>query len=63
MYTNKNKLGIAYNVFDGEELLEKSILSVRNVADFICVVWQRVSNQGNFADPYVEVFLNTLKLN
>lgn len=61
MYTNKNKLGIAYNVFDGEELLEKSILSVRNVADFICVVWQRVSNQGNFADPYVEVFLNTLK--
>ena len=58
---SKSKLGIAYNVFDGEELLEKSILSVRNTADYICVVWQRISNMGNFADPYLEVFLNSLK--
>ena len=51
------------NLFDGDELLEKSILSIRNVADYVCVVWQRVSNKGNFADPYLEVFLNKLWTN
>lgn len=61
MSEKKNKLGIAYNLFDGEELLEKSVLSIRNVADYVCVVWQRVSNNGNFADPYLEVFLIKLK--
>ena len=61
MSEKKSKLGIAYNLFDGEELLEKSILSIRNVVDYVCIVWQRVSNKGNFADPYLEVFLNKLK--
>ncbi len=36
------KLGVAYNVFDGHELLEKSILSVRNCAAFVVVVWQKI---------------------
>lgn len=40
------KLGIAYNLFDGEELLEYSIKSVRNNADFISVIYQEVSYHG-----------------
>ncbi len=36
------KLGVAYNVFDGHELLEKSILSIRGCAAVVVVVWQRV---------------------
>jgi len=44
------KFGVSYNVFDGEELLEKSILSVRESVDFISVVYQLVSNFGNPAD-------------
>ena len=40
------KLGVAYNVFDGEELLEISIMQIRQHVDFICVVYQEVSNFG-----------------
>jgi hypothetical protein len=40
------KLGISYNVFDGEELLECSIKSVRENVDYISVVYQTVSNYG-----------------
>jgi hypothetical protein len=49
------KLGIAYNIFDDSiELLEKSILSVRNVADYITVIYQDISNMGNQS----EIFIN-----
>jgi len=41
------KLGITYNVFDSEELLEYSILQVREFAHIISVVYQEVSNFGN----------------
>jgi hypothetical protein len=41
------KLGITYNVFDSEELLEYSILQVRDFAHIISVVYQEVSNFGN----------------
>ena len=41
------KLGSSYNLFDGEELLESSINSIRNGVDFISVVYQTQSNQGN----------------
>ena len=37
----KMKLGIAYNLFDGEELLEASVKSVRGCADYICVIYQK----------------------
>lgn len=40
------KLGIHYNAFDALELLEASIDTVRPLADFICVVYQEVSNMG-----------------
>ena len=41
------KLGVSYNLFDGEELLEGSIKQIRQHVDYISVVYQRVSNFGN----------------
>jgi hypothetical protein len=40
------KLGVVYNLFDGEELLKESIKSVRDNVDFIVVVYQTISNFG-----------------
>lgn len=39
------KLGVSYNVFDGIELLEPSVLSIRGNVDHISVVYQDVSNR------------------
>ena len=43
----EKKLGIAYNVFDGEELLPYSLQCVRDTAHYIVVVYQTTSNFGN----------------
>jgi len=40
------KLGVSYNLFDGEELLESSIRCVREHVDYVSVVYQTVSNYG-----------------
>ena len=40
------KLGLAYNLFDGEELLEYSLRSIRNNVDYISVQYQEISNHG-----------------
>jgi hypothetical protein len=45
------KLGAAYNVFDGEELLWRSIESIRPVVQFVAVVYQTTSNFGDAAGP------------
>lgn len=45
------KLGVYYNFFDGEELLEGSIKSIRDNVDHIIVVGQEVSNFGNKGNP------------
>jgi hypothetical protein len=55
------KLGVAYNLFDGEELLEFSAKSIRNCVDHILVVYQDVSNYGNKTSTDVLGLLNTLK--
>lgn len=55
------KLGIAYNLFDGSELLEFSAKSVRNCADYIVVVYQDVSNFGNGSNVNVLNLLSGLK--
>lgn len=44
------KLGVTYNVFDGIELLEPSIKSVINSVDYINIVYQTISNYGEFYD-------------
>jgi hypothetical protein len=54
------KYGISYNLFDGEELLEKSINTVRDSVDFISVVYQEVSNIGNKVDFEIKDFLTDL---
>lgn len=57
----KFKLGIAYNVFDGEELLEASIKSVRPEAEYITVVYQLTSNFGQSASENLMPLLIDLK--
>ena len=54
------KLGVAYNVFDGEELLEYSIKSIKAFVDFIVVVAQETSNYGN-TNPNLRKTLLELK--
>lgn len=41
------KLGVAYNFFDGEEILPYSIRSIRDQVDYICLIYQETSNWGN----------------
>ena len=56
------KLGIAYNIFDDSiELLEKSILSVRNTADYITVIYQDISNMGNESEINLKELLTEYK--
>ncbi len=54
------RLGVSYNVFDGEELLEESITKIRDSVDFICIVYQNTSNFGEFRED-LEPFLYDLK--
>jgi len=54
------KLGIAYNIFDAEELLEYSINSIREFVDYIVVVAQEKSNYGN-TNPNLRQTLKELK--
>ena len=55
------KLGVSYSVWDGEELLEQSIKQIRPVADYINVVWQKVSWYGVPCNPDLEKLLVKLK--
>jgi hypothetical protein len=55
------KLGVSYNVFDGEELLESSINSIRDNVDYISVVYQTTSNFGNPCDEGLVPLLNDLQ--
>jgi hypothetical protein len=52
------KLGVSYNLFDGEELLEGSIKQIRDHIDYISVVCQTTSN---FGKPCSEDLLPLLK--
>ena len=56
-----NKLGVAYNLFDGEELLLFSIKQIRKQVDYITVIWQKISNNGEKAEDNLENFLFDLK--
>jgi hypothetical protein len=41
------KLGVTYNIFDGEEMLFFSLRNLRPMVDHINVVYQTISNFGN----------------
>lgn len=55
------KLGISYIVFDGEELLEFAIKSIRKEVDHISVVYQTTSYFGNESGSCLERLLIELK--
>jgi hypothetical protein len=55
------RLGVSYNLFDGEELLEDSIKQIRSEVEHISVVYQTVSNFGNKCDPELVNMLTDLK--
>ena len=55
------KLAAIYNVFDGLELLEKSINSIRNEVDLIVVVYQEISNFNIKSNINIEKFLQNIK--
>lgn len=55
------KLGVAYIVFDGIELLEYSILQLRKHCDYITVIYQNVSWFGKKINPDDIKILNRLK--
>lgn len=55
------KLGICYMVFDGVELLEFAIKSIRKNVDFISVTYQTTSYFGNPAEPELIPILENLK--
>lgn len=55
------RLGVSYNLFDGEELLEGSIKQIRNLVDYISVVYQNKSYYGNLGNPLIQSFLEDLK--
>ena len=57
----KHKWGVSYSVFDGHELLEKSILSIRESVDYINVVYQTTSWYGNKCDDDLLPTLHRLK--
>ena len=48
-------------MFDSEELLESSILSIRKNVDYVVVVYQLISNWGNPANPKLTELLNDLE--
>lgn len=57
----KHKWGVSYSVFDGHELLEKSILSIRESVDYINVVYQTTSWYGSKCDEDLLPTLYRLK--
>ncbi len=57
----KMRLGISYNLFDGEELLEGSIKQIRKLVDYVSVVYQTTSNFGNPCNPGLVPLLERLK--
>jgi len=55
------KLGVSYNLFDGEELLEDSLLSIIDSVDYVSIVCQKISNFGEKANPSLMDTLLKLK--
>jgi hypothetical protein len=54
-YPPEVKVGACYNVFDGEELLEASIRSIRGVVQYVCVVYQTGASAGCMPAVWAEL--------
>lgn len=61
MLVKSAKIGVSYSVWDGEELLEASIKTIRSQVDYVNVVWQKKSWYGKPCDAGLEPLLNNLK--
>jgi len=57
------KLGISFNVFDGIDILEKSIENIRPCTDHINIVYQNMSNHLFPAEPQWEEKIFSLNVN
>ena len=56
------KLAAIYNVWDGEELLPGSINKIQPYVDEIIIVWQEVSNYGEYYKPALpDINAHTIK--
>ncbi len=55
------KLGASYSVWDGEEMLEYAIRSIRSEVDYVNVVWQKVSWFGSPCSDGLEPMLKKLR--
>lgn len=56
------KLAAIYNVWDGDELLSGSIDRIKDHVDLVVIVWQSVSNFGEYYNPVESVVNASLKL-
>jgi hypothetical protein len=54
------KLAVAYNIFDGVENLENSVLNIQPVTDILIGVYQTISNYGNIIEKNIPALLNRL---
>ncbi len=57
----KKKWGVSYSIFDGEELLEASINSLRSCVDYVNVVYQDISWFGKTRESSILPMLEELK--
>jgi hypothetical protein len=55
------KLAAIYNVWDGEELLEGSMTCLKYQVDVFIIVYQNISNYGEYHDPIHKVNLSGFK--
>src|SRR5688572_24354584 len=58
---NGSKLCVIFNVWDGAELLNGSIDCIKNHVDLIIIVYQDVSNWGEYYDPLKDFNRHGLK--
>lgn len=54
------KLGVAYNIFNGDELLEDSLERLRPLSDYIVLTYQLISNIGNLPKIDLELVIEKL---
>lgn len=57
----KHVFGVSYSVFDGLELLEQSIKSIRQEVDYVNLVWQDISWNGRPSSEDVGAFVQKMK--
>ena len=56
------KIGLAYNIFDGEETFYASIKNMRSMVDYIVVMYQEISNFGNPISQEMKDLLEKIKV-